>query len=83
MLRETPYSRQPSSIPSRRVPVIVEGAKNEADTEDTPSGQGEEADIPEVVERVKEREVGNGPGTPAGKAEVIPVSPAGESRGHG
>jgi hypothetical protein len=83
MLRETPYSRQPSSIPSRRVPVMVEEAINEADTEDTPSGQGEEVDIPEVVERVKEREAGNGPGTPAGEAEVIPVSIAGESQGHG
>jgi hypothetical protein len=83
MLGETPYSRQPSSTSSRRVPVIVEEAKNEADTEDTPSGQGEEADIPEVVERVKEREVGNGPGSPAGEAEVIPVSIAGESQAMG
>lgn len=83
MLRETPYFRQPSSTPSRRVPVIVDEAKNEADTEDTPSGQGEEADIPEMVERVKEREVGNGPETPAGEAEVIPVSVPSESRGQG
>jgi hypothetical protein len=83
MLRETPYFRQPSSIPSRCVPVIVEEAKNEADAEDTPSGQGEEADIPEVVERVREKEEGSGPGTPSGEARVTPVSVPSESRGQG
>ena len=65
------------------MPVIVDEAKNEADTEDTPSGQGEESDIREVVERVREKEGGSGPGTPSGEAGVSPVSVPSESRGQG
>ena len=80
ILGRTPHSRPPSSTPSCRAPLIVEEAKTEADKEDNRSGQGEEADIVEVGERVKEGERANGSGTPAGEAEVTTVSVPGETR---